>query len=286
MSRKVNVALLQLSNTADVVSNVAKAESRIRQAAAEGAQVVCLQELFNTLYFCLDYDQAHFDLAEPAAGPLLQRMQALAAELGIVLIVPFFERRAAGVYHNSAAVFDADGRQVAFYRKMHIPDDPGFSEKYYFTPGDLGFQVAETRFGKIGVLICWDQWFPEAARITAMMGAEILFYPTAIGVLADETEDQKAEFREAWEIIQRSHAVANGCYVAAANRVGTEGGTTFWGDSFVVGPFGQWVARAGETEQVLHATVDLDAIEAQRRTWPFLRDRRIDGYDEIAERML
>lgn len=286
MSDSFRLALIQLANSADVHTNTERTVAHIKKAAAEGAQVICLQEMFNTLYFCVDYDERNFDLAEPADGPTLKRMQALAAELGIVLIVPFFERRAAGVYHNSAAVFDVDGRQVGFYRKMHIPDDPGFSEKYYFTPGDLGFHVAETRFGKIGVLICWDQWFPEAARITAMMGADILVYPTAIGVLAEESKQQKQEFRDAWEIIQRSHAIANGCYVAAVNRVGTESGTTFWGHSFVSGPFGQLLAVAGEEEEILYAEINPRTIEAQRRTWPFLRDRRIDAYDEISERML
>lgn len=245
-----------------------------------------LQELFNTLYFCNEYNESAFALAEGSDGPTLRRMQVLAAELEVVIVVPFFEKRAPGLYHNSAAVFDADGRQVAFYRKMHIPDDPGFGEKYYFTPGDVGYQVAETRYGKIGVLICWDQWYPEAARITAMMGADLLVYPTAIGVLSTETDQQKAEFREAWEIIQRSHAIANGCYVAAINRSGTEAGTTFWGSSFVVGPFGQWIARAGEGEETLHTEIDPRVIDEHRRTWPFFRDRRIDSYDDIAERYL
>ncbi len=282
----MHLALIQLANSPNPEENLERTIAAIRKAASNGSQVMLLQELFNTLYFCTGYDESSFLLAEDANGPTLKRMQALAAELEVVIVVPFFEKRAPGVYHNSAAVFDADGRQVAFYRKMHIPDDPGFCEKYYFTPGDLGYQVAETRYGKIGVLICWDQWFPEAARITAMMGADLLVYPTAIGVLLNETEQQKAEFREAWEIIQRSHAVANGCFVATINRVGTEAGTTFWGDSFVVGPFGQWIARAGEGEEILHAIVDTHVLDEHRRTWPFFRDRRIDSYHDISERFL
>lgn len=282
----MHLALIQLANSPKPDENLECTVAAIRKAASDGAQVILLQELFNTLYFCSGYDESAFTLAETDGGPTLKRMQVLAAELEIVIVVPFFEKRAPGVYHNSAAVFDADGRQVAFYRKMHIPDDPGFCEKYYFTPGDLGYQVAETRYGKIGVLICWDQWYPEAARITAMMGADLLVYPTAIGVLENESEQQKAEFREAWEIIQRSHAVANGCFVAAINRVGTEAGTTFWGNSFVVGPFGQWVARAGEGEETLYAEINPNMLDEHRRTWPFFRDRRIDSYDDITERFL
>jgi len=282
----MRLALIQQANTADTAQNLERTIRSIRMAAADGAQVILLQELFNTLYFCTGYDESAFVHAESNDSPLLKRMQQLAAELELVIVVPYFEKRAQGVYHNSAVIFDADGQEAAFYRKMHIPDDPGFCEKYYFTPGDLGYKVADTRYGKIGILICWDQWFPEAARITAMMGADLLVYPTAIGVLATETEAQKTEFREAWEMIQRSHAIANGCYVAAINRVGTESGTTFWGDSFVVGPFGQWVARAGENEEILHAKIDLSTIDEHRRTWPFFRDRRIDSYKGITERLL
>jgi N-carbamoylputrescine amidase len=282
----MRLALIQQANTADTAQNLERTIRSIRMAAADGAQVILLQELFNTLYFCTGYDESAFVHAESNDSPLLKRMQQLAAELELVIVVPYFEKRAQGIYHNSAVIFDADGQEAAFYRKMHIPDDPGFCEKYYFTPGDLGYKVADTRYGKIGILICWDQWFPEAARITAMMGADLLVYPTAIGVLATETEAQKTEFREAWEMIQRSHAIANGCYVAAINRVGTESGTTFWGDSFVVGPFGQWVARAGENEEILHAKIDLSTIDEHRRTWPFFRDRRIDSYKGITERLL
>jgi len=282
----MRLALIQQANTADTAQNLDRTIGSIRKAAAEGAQVILLQELFNTLYFCTGYDEGAFSYAESSDSPMLKHMQSLAAELSLVIIVPFFEKRAPGVYHNSAVIYDADGQQAAFYRKMHIPDDPGFCEKYYFTPGDLGYQVAHTRYGKIGILICWDQWYPEAARITAMMGADLLVYPTAIGVLATETETQKTEFREAWEMIQRSHAIANGCYVAAINRVGTEAGTTFWGDSFVVGPFGQWIARAGDSEEILHANIDLSLIDEHRRTWPFFRDRRIDSYGGITKRLL
>ena len=282
----MRLALIQQANTADTAQNLERTIRSIRMAAADGAQVILLQELFNTLYFCTGYDESAFVHAESNDSPLLKRMQQLAAELELVIVVPYFEKRAQGIYHNSAVIFDADGQEAAFYRKMHIPDDPGFCEKYYFTPGDLGYKVADTRYGKIGILICWDQWFPEAARITAMMGADLLVYPTAIGVLATETEAQKTEFREAWEMIQRSHAIANGCYVAAINRVGTESGTTFWGDSFVVGPVGQWVARAGENEEILHAKIDLSTIDEHRRTWPFFRDRRIDSYKGITERLL
>lgn len=282
----MRLALIQQANTADTAHNLERTIISIRKAAANGAQVVLLQELFNTLYFCTGYDEEAFTYAESSNSMMHQRIQALAAELELVIVVPFFEKRAPGVYHNSAVIYDADGKQAAFYRKMHIPDDPGFCEKYYFTPGDLGYQVAHTRYGNIGILICWDQWYPEAARITAMMGADLLVYPTAIGVLANETESQKNEFREAWEMIQRSHAIANGCFVAAVNRVGTEAGTTFWGDSFVVGPFGQWIARAGENEEILHAKIDLSSIDEHRRTWPFFRDRRIDSYKGITERLL
>lgn len=282
----MRLALIQQANTADPAQNLDRTIGSIRKAAAEGAQVILLQELFNTLYFCTGYDEGAFSYAESSDSPMLKHMQSLAAELSLVIVVPFFEKRAPGVYHNSAVIYDADGQQAAFYRKMHIPDDPGFCEKYYFTPGDLGYQVAHTRYGKIGILICWDQWYPEAARLTAMMGADLLVYPTAIGVLATETDAQKTEFREAWELIQRSHAIANGCYVAAINRVGTEAGTTFWGDSFVVGPFGQWIARAGESEEILHANIDLFLIDEHRRTWPFFRDRRIDSYGGITKRLL
>ena len=282
----MRLALIQQSNSSDLHQNLEKTLASIRQAAAEGAQVICLQELFNTLYFCIDYDESAFAHAESLEGPTLQRLRQEAASLGVVLVVPFFEKRAPGVYHNSAVVYDADGSVAGFYRKMHIPDDPGFCEKYYFTPGDTGYQVAHTAFGKLGMLICWDQWFPEAARLTAMKGAEVLIYPTAIGVLAHETPQQQQEFRDAWQTIQRSHGIANGCFVAAINRVGTENGTQFWGGSFVSGPFGEWIAQAGEQEAILHATIDPAVLDEHRRTWPFFRDRRIDSYGELTQRML
>jgi N-carbamoylputrescine amidase len=282
----MRLALIQQSNSSDLHQNLEKTLASIRQAAAEGAQVICLQELFNTLYFCIDYDESVFAQAESLEGPTLQRLRQEAASLGVVLVVPFFEKRAPGVYHNSAVVYDADGSVAGFYRKMHIPDDPGFCEKYYFTPGDTGYQVAHTAFGKLGMLICWDQWFPEAARLTAMKGAEVLIYPTAIGVLAHETPQQQQEFRDAWQTIQRSHGIANGCFVAAINRVGTENGTQFWGGSFVSGPFGEWIAQAGEQEAILHATIDPAVLDEHRRTWPFFRDRRIDSYGELTQRML
>jgi N-carbamoylputrescine amidase len=278
------IALIQQSNSADPSANLAKTVRSVREAASKGAQIICLQEMFNTRYFCQTVDAAYFDLAEAPDGPTVSTLSDVAKELGVVVIVPFFERRAAGIYHNTAAVIDADGAVLGIYRKMHIPEDPGFHEKYYFTPGDLGYKVFQTRFGTIGVLICWDQWYPEAARLTAMKGADILFYPTAIGTLSSESDADRDEFRDAWETIQRSHAVANGCYVAAVNRTGTEDGLTFWGSSFLAGPFGQWVARAGESDDILIADADFSAIETQRRTWPYFRDRRIDSYSDITNR--
>jgi N-carbamoylputrescine amidase len=282
----MRLALIQQSNGSDTNQNLQKTIASIQRAAGDGAQVICLQELFNTLYFCTGYDEAAFAYAEPVEGPSLQRLRQEAARLGVVLVVPFFEKRAPGVYHNSAVVYDADGSVAAFYRKMHIPDDPGFCEKYYFTPGDTGYQVAHTAFGKLGILICWDQWFPEAARLTAMKGAEVLIYPTAIGVLANETAEQKKAFSEAWQTIQRSHGIANGCFVAAINRVGTEDGTQFWGRSFVSGPFGEWIAQAGEEETILHAEIDPRVLDEHRRTWPFFRDRRVDSYGGLTQRYL
>lgn len=283
-SNSVVLGLIQLEASADAAENTAKTHARIREAAAHGAQIICTQELFQSLYFCQHHDEAFFDLAEPVPGPLTASASALARELGVVIISAFFERRAPGIYHNSATVHDTDGRLAGIYRKMHIPEDPGFHEKYYFTPGDTGFPAVDTAFGRIGVLICWDQWFPEAARLMALDGADILFYPTAIGLLPQESEADKATYREAWEIMQRSHAIANGCYVAAINRVGTEGRIRFWGDSFVAGPFGQMLAQAGEDEQILYATCARREVEQTRRTWPFLRDRRIDAYRPLLER--
>jgi N-carbamoylputrescine amidase len=249
--------------------------------------MVCLPELFRTQYFCQREDAALFDLAEPIPGPTTELLGQLAASLQIVLIAPVFEQRAPGLYHNSAVIFDADGRQLGLYRKMHIPDDPAYYEKFYFAPGDLGFRSYATRYGTVGVLICWDQWFPEAARLTALTGADILFYPTAIGWHEHERPEVRHAQHEAWELVQRSHAVTNGVFVAAANRVGREGDVTFWGASFVAAPDGQLLARAPHDEEaLLLATCDLTAIATARQNWPFLRDRRIDAYDALRSRFL
>ncbi len=289
------IGIIQDRATPDLAGNVARAETRVREAAAKGAQVVCLKELFNAPYFCKSQQNDRFDIAEPIPGPTTARMQALAKELAIVLVVPMFEREAAGIYRNSAAVIDADGRLLGTYRKMHIPDDPLYNEKFYFTPGDGsgdGFKVWKTRYGTIGVLICWDQWFPEAARITALLGADVIFYPTAIGWHPSEKTEWGATQVEAWRTVQRAHAITNGIYVAAPNRVGHEDepgtdGITFFGNSFIADPSGRIVASAGESDEaVLVATCDPAEIEATRRNWPFLRDRRIDAYAPILKRHL
>jgi len=275
----------------DPEANVEKAIERIRQAAQAGAQVICLQELFRSPYFCQREDPSLFDLAESIPGPTSDRLARAARETGTVVVGSLFERRAAGVYHNTAVVFDADGSLLGLYRKMHIPDDPLYYEKYYFTPGDLGFRAFDTRFGRIGVLVCWDQWYPEAARLTALQGAQILFYPTAIGWHPSEKAEFGVRQHEAWELIQRSHALANGVYVAAANRVGHEGpnggGLEFWGASFVSDPFGSLLKRAShDREEVLTVSCDLRRLEEIRRHWPFLRDRRIDAYQDITRRLV
>ena len=280
------IALLQYSCTESKSLNIEKAETFIEQASREGANLVALPELFNTTYFCREINQDFFRLAEPVPGPTTERICALAKKLKVVILLPLFERKAAGVYFNTMVVIEKDGSIAGIYRKMHIPDDPGFYEKYYFTPGDLGFKVFDTSAGKIGTLICWDQWFPEAARITALKGADILFYPTAIGTLPEENESEKAEFLDAWKTIQRSHAIANGCFVASINRVGNEGGTTFWGNSFISGPFGQMIAEMGENEGIELAEVDYGIIENHRQIWPYFRDRRIDEYKGILKRHL
>jgi N-carbamoylputrescine amidase len=301
------IGLVQDHATPDVTANVSRTVGLIREAAARGAQIVCLKEIFNAPYFCKAARAERFDLAEPIPGPTTATMQALAAELGIVVVVPLFERQAAGVYRNSAAVVDADGKLLGVYRKMHIPDDPLYYEKYYFTPGDArthpaapeavpsgessGFKVWKTRFATIGVLICWDQWYPEAARITSLLGADVLFYPTAIGWHPSEREEYGDAQVDAWRTIQRSHAIANGVYVAAPNRVGHEpepgtDGITFFGRSFVADPFGALVAEAGEAGEILIARCDPAVIESTRRHWPFLRDRRIDAYRPILSRYL
>lgn len=277
------LGLVQTHATNDAEQNMLRTLQLIERAADEGAQVVCLQELFRTPYFCQAEEDKRFDLAEPVPGPSTRQLAALAKRRGIVIVASLFERRAAGLYHNTAAVLDADGRLAGMYRKMHIPDDPRFYEKYYFTPGDLGFQAVPTRFGRLGVLVCWDQWYPEAARLTALQGAEILIYPTAIGTWSGELEMKEGQ-HEAWHTIQRSHAIANGVFVAAVNRVGREEELEFWGRSFVAAPDGRVLAQAGEDEHVLVVRLDRSEIERQRRGWPFLRDRRIDAYSGLLER--
>lgn len=282
--RKIKVALIQQSCSKDTNANISKAFHSIKDAADKGAHVILLQELFNTAYFCQKTDDSLFDLAQKIPGPITQELCELAQELEVVIVAPIFERRAAGVYHNSLVVINADGSLMGTYRKKHIPDDPGFHEKYYFTPGDDDYQVFDTQYAQIGPLICWDQWYPEAARITALKGAELLVYPTAIGTLPDEDSAMREEFLEAWQTIQRSHAIANGCFVASINRVGQEENINFWGHSFVSEPFGQMLAEAGNKEEVLVTEIDLAKIEKQRQVWPFFRDRRIDTYKPILKR--
>jgi N-carbamoylputrescine amidase len=260
-------------------------ELLIRQAAAKGAQIVATQELFLTPYFCTVQDPARFDLADPLPGPLTERLGSLAAELGIVLVSSLFEHRGPGLHHNTAAIHDADGRLLGLYRKAHIPQDPAFEEKFYFTPGDSGWPVWDTRFGKIGVLICWDQWYPEAARLMALGGAQLLIYPTAIGWLPAEKAALGEAQHCAWETVQRGHAVANGCFVAAVNRCGTHDGTEFWGRSFVADPYGRIVAKAAtDEEEILYQEIDFQLVEDFRRIWPFFRDRRIDAYADLTRR--
>lgn len=284
--KRVTVALIQRNATTNPEENFTKTIENIKEAADEGAQIILLQELFNTTYFCQKTDDKFFDWAHPIPGPITEDLTRIAEELEIVLVAPFFERRAAGIYHNSLVVIDADGTLMGTYRKKHIPDDPNFHEKYYFTPGEDDYRVFGTRYGKIGPLICWDQWYPEAARITALKGAELLVYPTAIGTLPDEKGRQGQEFLEAWQTIQRSHAIANGCFVASINRVGQEGDISFWGHSFVAGPFGQMQAEAGTGNEILITEIDLSRIEKQRQIWPFYRDRRIDTYEGILKRYI
>src|SRR6202521_5818536 len=288
----VTIGLIQRKCSADSAENLAKAVSGIREAAARGAQIVCLEELFRSQYFCREENHDNFNLAEPIPGPSTEALGKLAKELGVVVIASLFERRAAGLYHNSAAILDADGSLLGCYRKMHIPDDPLFYEKFYFTPGDLGFRAWQTKYAKIGVLICWDQWYPEAARLTALRGAEILFYPTAIGWHPGEKKEFGKAQHSAWETIQRSHAIANGCYVAVANRVGHEApaggpGIEFWGQSFICGPDGEIMAKGSiDREEIVLAEVDWSAVDRHRTHWPFLRDRRVDAYGEISRRLI
>ncbi len=287
------VALLQMAVAADPRENLEKGLSMIREAAKRGARVVCLPELFRTRYFCQREDTAFFDLAEEVPGPTTDAVSAAARDAGVVVVAPVFERRAAGVYHNSLAVIDADGAVAGVYRKMHVPDDPSYYEKFYFTPGDLGFPAFDTRVGRIGALICWDQWYPEGARLASLAGANVLFYPTAIGWHPREKEAHGARQRDAWRTVQRGHAVANGVYVAAVNRVGHEvpegggAGIEFWGSSFLCDPQGAMLAEAPmDREEILVAEVDLAHLEDVRRNWPFLRDRRIDAYGGISRRFL
>lgn len=283
----VKVGLVQMSCTADKQQNLQKAIDKVREAARKGAQIVCLQELFTSLYFCDVEDYDNFKLAEAIPGPSTDALSAAAAESGVVIIASLFEKRAQGVYHNTTAVLDADGKYLGKYRKMHIPDDPGFYEKFYFTPGDLGYKVFKTKFATIGVLICWDQWYPEAARITSLMGAEILFYPTAIGWATSQDNPTNTEQYNAWQTIQRSHAVANGVHVVSVNRTGQEGELKFWGGSFVANPFGSVLYQASHTEEEVYVhELELDKSDYYRSHWPFLRDRRIDSYQPITKRLL
>lgn len=284
----VTIALVQSTCTADPQENLLKATQKIREAAAAGAKIICTQELFTSLYFCQTEEYAPFELAEPVPGPTTAMLQELARELEVVIVASLFERRTRGLHHNTAAVIDADGSMLGRYRKMHIPDDPGFYEKFYFTPGDLGYRVFRTRYADVGVLICWDQWYPEAARLTALKGAEIIFYPTAIGWAAgEESQEVRRSQLAAWKTIQQSHSVANGVFVAAANRVGMEGELEFWGNSFVTDPFGTVKALApADAESVLLAECDRRQIGHYRSHWPFLRDRRIETYGELQKRYL
>jgi len=285
------LGLVQMSALASASENLEKAVVRTRDAARRGAQIICLQELFRTEYFCQREDTARFDLAEPVPGPTTTLLARVAKEAEVAIVASVFERRSAGVYHNTAVVLDADGSLVGIYRKMHIPDDPLYHEKYYFTPGDLGFRAFSTRFGKVGTLVCWDQWYPEAARLTALQGADVLVYPTAIGWHPSEKAEFGASQHAAWEMVQRSHAIANGIFVAAVNRVGHEGppdgGLDFWGGSFVADPSGALLAKAShDREEILVVECDPKKSESTRRNWPFLRDRRIDAYDGLTKRWL
>ncbi len=286
-SRLLKLGLVQMSCEETPAANLERAVALARQAAERGARVICLQELFSSRYFCQSEETRHFDLAEPVPGPTTEVLARLAVSLGVVIVAPVFERRAPGLYHNSAVLIDPAGTIRTHYRKMHIPDDPGYYEKFYFTPGDRGFGACATPFASVGVLICWDQWFPEAARLTALCGAEVIFYPSAIGWFQGEEAQARREQYEAWETIQRAHAIANGVYVAAVNRVGVEGGLEFWGGSFVADPFGRVVARASFTEpEVLVAECDLARVERVRRHWPFFRDRRTDAYGDLVRRFV
>jgi len=283
----VTVGLIQMSCGPEPGGNLKKAIGRISEAAKKGAQIVCLQELFRSQYFCQNEDIKNFKLAETIPGPSIEALIKVARQKKIVIVASVFEKRTAGIYHNTAVVIDANGKIAGKYRKMHIPDDPLYYEKFYFTPGDLGFRTHETKYGKIGALVCWDQWFPEAARLTALSGAQFLFYPTAIGWLPNEKPEMRRAQLSAWETIQRAHAIANGVFVAVVNRVGHEGQLNFWGQSFVADPFGRIIAKASsDKEEVLIVDCDIDQIDETRQNWPFLRDRRIDYYSALAYRFV
>ena len=289
--QKFRVGIAQFACSTDPDANLAKAVDVIRQAASQGAQIVCLQELFRSQYFCREEKAELFELAEPIPGPSTETIGRVAKECGVAVVASLFERRAAGLYHNTAAMIDADGTLLGIYRKMHIPDDPLYFEKFYFTPGDTGFLNFDTRYGRIGTLVCWDQWYPEGARLSALRGASVLFYPTAIGWHPSEKEQYGAAQLDAWQTIQRAHAIANGIYVCAVNRIGFEGppdqGLEFWGSSFIADPFGQVIAQASvDKEEVLVAEIDPRRMDEVRRNWPFLRDRRIDAYGPLTSRWI
>lgn len=291
LAQPFRVGLVQTACSLDPQQNLEQAVAKIREAAGRGAQIICLEELFRSQYFCREENAERFNLAEPIPGPSTEVIGKIARELKVTVVASLFERRAPGLYHNTAAVIGADGELLGMYRKMHIPDDPLYFEKYYFTPGDLGFKNFDTPFGRIGVLVCWDQWYPEGARVTALQGASILFYPTAIGWHPSEKDQYGEAQLDAWRTIQRAHAIANGIYVAAVNRVGYEGpaenGLEFWGSSFVADPFGQVIAQASrDKEEILVVECDPGRMEEVRRNWPFLRDRRIDAYAPILSRWL
>jgi N-carbamoylputrescine amidase len=289
VSKIVNVGIVQMACTSKPKENLDKAIVKIREAASKGAQIICLQELFTSLYFCDVEDYENFKLAEPIPGPSTDVLSKEASALGVVIIASLFEKRTQGIYHNTTAVLDADGTYLGKYRKMHIPDDPAYYEKFYFTPGDLGYKIFKTKFATIGVLICWDQWYPEGARITSLMGAEILFYPTAIGWATSQDEATNSEQFNAWQTIQRSHAVANGVHVVSVNRVGLEqgGAMKFWGGSFISNPFGRVLLGASHDNEEVHVLgLDLDKTDSYRTHWPFLRDRRIDSYQPITKRYI
>jgi N-carbamoylputrescine amidase len=285
MGDPIRIALVQMSCEVEPRLNLGKAIARINEAAARGARIVCLQELFRSRYFCQSEEVRNFDLAESVPGPTTEALASVAAARGVVVVGSIFERRAEGIYHNTAVVLDSDGRLAGRYRKMHIPDDPHYYEKFYFTPGDLDFGAYRTAQATVGPLVCWDQWFPEAARLVALAGAQIIVYPTAIGWEHGEDEHTRRRMVQAWETVQRGHAIANGTFVAVINRVGTEENLDFWGGSFVADPFGEVIAKAGSTaEEILFADCDLGRIERTRRHWPFLRDRRIDAYGDLLRR--